>query len=235
MIKKLMLMLVFVGVVFGQVNVESMRTDGSKNGLKGDIGFTFTTINGNTDVNLFSLTTNLDYNRPRDKYMIRLNCSNVDEFINKGFIHVRWNTTLKDNSVLEAFSQYQYDQQQDLEKRILVGWGLRYEIYKDVFVGVGLMNEQEWLTSGEYSNVVRSTNYISMKLFDSFSSTTYWQPESDPDWHGDYRVLNESKLSYKLRDNLSYEVTYNFKYDSQPPNEVKNQDHEFVNGLVWRF
>ena len=67
----------------------------------------------------------------------------------------------------------------------------------------------------------------------TFSSTTYAQPLLK-DW-GDYRISNETSLSLNISKKLTFNATFKYAFDSQPPFEVPHNTYAFSNGLELEF
>lgn len=88
----------------------------------------------------FSGSYRFTYNGPQD-------------FLNTGYLHLRWRHHYKNRFHPETFTQYQWDNVRGLEHRALLGANLRFNFWKqgkiDFNAGLGLMYEDEkWNYAG---------------------------------------------------------------------------------------
>lgn len=176
---------------------------------------------------------------------IRLLGIDKGSLINNGFQHLRYNYTLKDSSflTLEAFGQFQYNEQKLLEKRILGGMGPRFRVIKKPsvtwYVAPLSMFEYEQLndTLNTETRRVRLDAYTNLNLtlnkYISYNLIVYWQPDYTD--FQDYRLSGETGLRLNLSKYFSYEVGFSADYDNQPPANVQNTFWSFNNRLVLKF
>ena len=66
-----------------------------------------------------------------------------------------------------------------------------------------------------------------------FSNIAYLQPRFDVP--SDLRILDQATFLVALTRSLFLSTTFEFRYDSDPPDELQLYDYSFQNGLIWRF
>jgi hypothetical protein len=144
-------------------------------------------------------------------------------FANDGFSHVRYNYDMSDHVVFEAYGQIQYNEQLFIRLRSLVGSGLRfkYKVSPTVrfYSGIGLMPENNLLTTFINYQRLRMSNYVSMSIKPdprfAFVSTHYWQPDLER-LRSNHRYASESTLLIKLTDRLVFRQSLSLVYDNDP-------------------
>jgi len=172
---------------------------------------------------------------------------NIDKgsFINNGFQHLRYNYTIKDSSflTLEAFGQYQYNEQKLLQKRIITGGGPRFALARkknfSFYVAPLAMYEYEQLSDSllsktEFVRLDSYTNlYFKINDFVSFNHILYYQPRFVD--FSDFRISSEAGLNFSITKYLGYKVGFAFDYDNQPPENVQNTFWYLSNKLVFKL
>jgi Protein of unknown function, DUF481 len=163
--------------------------------------------------------------------------------VDKSFVHARYNYEILTWLWGEAFVQLQSDQFQRILLRDLAGVGPRVALYQskelDLYVGTGWMVEHDAIDVLPGSNDLadyyaqRWNNYVSVSYeLDtriSVGSTAYVQPR----WNdfGDFRVLEETAVTFKVTKVLSASILGDYHYDSRPPTGVLSTDVEIKNVL----
>lgn len=247
------IVLVTVDQMRAQVNTEKMRNYEADKGFTNSIGFGFGFLSGNSDQYRISTSYRLDWLTKNYYSFLTINYergeSGGELFSDKGFVHARITRDLTDHWIVETFTQKEFNKLISLNDRQLFGGGLRYEIRAMdtsrsrtrkyvVGLGSGLMNERESTSDPRDKKVLaRSTSYLSIKWqFDdrvAFYSTTYLQSALRK--RTDFRVLNESSLTFAISKTLSFLTSFNLRYDNEPPPDVKNYDLAITNGITVRF
>lgn len=228
-----------------QINTERLRKEAEPGlNLTLDLGGGF--ASGNTDFLQLNLGGRLDYVREDDSAFLVSNYRfyEVDEVvdISNAFAHLRYNRPLVPRLVAEAFGQVERNDQTLLERRYLVGGGLRYEVFdrETVAVAVGTtpMFEYERLTPAtmeEPTHYARLSNYASLRVEVSETAeafgVVYIQPRFSE--FDDYRLLHESRLDVQLTEHFKVRVRAATRHDSQPPIGVEATDVSIVTGLVY--
>lgn len=168
-----------------------------------------------------------------------------DVFINKGFVHVRTMRSFSEKWKAELFTQKEFNDFILLKSRELIGGGLRMEVVETdtaasarhffrLNAGIGLMGEWEEYDGLEPdTRLLRSTNYLSFRWqwneMVTMTGTGYYQ--FDTRHISDYRILVESVLGVNITKHLAFTTTLNFRYDRQPPEDVRRYDLDIQNGI----
>ena len=166
-----------------------------------------------------------------------------ERFINKYFIHGRYRYRIWKFAMMELFVQGEYNEFRRIRARMPCGVGPRIQqsvgehaMFQFAF---GSSYMFEWVNlskdrdeagvlygdslSAEYNH--RWNNYISFKLdfaVMSLCATVYVQPRFDD--FGDWMMLIESDLSFKVTEKLAVSFAYTLFHDSRPPEGVINRD-----------
>lgn len=233
------------GPCFGQVNVEDQRLARDSSGFGGSINLSIEIERGNSDLTEIGLAPVFAYRSGPNLWFALNSYSFVEAeggaVVNEGFSHLRYNYDLSRRVVPEMFVQLQYDREQQLERRNLLGGGIRVELVeikgKALAVGLTAMYEYENLEGGESVHNARNSNYLATRLrinnTMTVSNTVYVQPVFD-DW-GDIRVLDDMQLSFAIARWLAMTLAVEYRYDSRPPEGVKEYDFSLKNGLKVLF
>jgi len=251
MIKKISLIFLFVFLsltIFSQiVNVEKKRKN--TKGFQANIGFEFNIKDNGKQFLELKNSADIQYSY-KTHTLIFLNdikLLNIDKgsFINNGFQHLRYNYTIKDSSfiTLEAFGQYQYNEQKLLQKRIISGVGPRFALARkknfSFYFAPLAMFEHELLTDSLHTEtkLIRGdfyTNlYFNINDFVAFSHILYYQPAFSD--FSDYRISSEAGLNFNISKHFGYKISFVFDYDNQPPENVQNTFWYFNNKLVFKL
>ena len=245
----LMLLVVAPGA-WAQVNIEKLRSfdvDGIAGSVTGDISL----LSGNSEAVNVGVGARFDYRRGK-RYIflignVRYGESRNRKYRERSFSHLRYNYDFTKRLVGEVFGQIDRDALTLLQIRLLGGGGLRYRFFLqehiDLFLGSSLMAEFEDLEekkAGDHPatvNVARWSNYLNLRLVLTdktfLINTLYVQFRLDA--FDDVRLLNEAALGVALNEHLMLRTTFNLRYDSRPPGEVKQLDLLLVNGLTVTF
>lgn len=167
-------------------------------------------------------------------------------FTNKGMVHGRIIRKLSNPILIESFIQKQFNESILLNDRNLIGGGIRLaarapQSRHNLYVGIGAMWEHEAISDDEFGNkttrIVRSTNYVNWtaRIDDrlSTSATGYYQVHVRN--LADYRILFEGSVMVHLTTKLGIPLRVNFRYDNEPPTDIKKHDLEIFNGLSYTF
>ena len=251
MIKKTLLFFLFLGfsvTVFSQiVNVEKKRKN--TKGFQATIGLDFNIKNNGNRIIELANSVDLQYAHKAHTiiFLNNIKLLNIDQgsFINNGFQHLRYNYTIKDSSflTLEAFGQYQYNEQKLLQKRIISGGGPRFAVFRkknfSLYIAPLAMFEHELYTDSAHTktNLIRLDSYTNLRFninnFVSLNHITYFQPAFSD--FKDYRISSETGIRFNISKHLAYNVSYAFDYDNQPPESIRNTFWYFNNKLVFKL
>lgn len=150
--------------------------------------------------------------------------------INNGFLHLRWTRLWLDRLGSELFTQFQFDEFLRIQKRALIGAGLRFVPFdSELFsfaLGSGYMFEFEGLdlpdaaTGDDQTFLHRWTSYASLRFrfaggLLSLSNTVYAQPALSD--FGDFRILDEGDLMFEVTERFALGWSWYLRFDSEPP------------------
>lgn len=241
------LLLVLLATIpcLGQVNVEDQRLSRDSVGLGGSVGLSVEIERGNSDLTEISLDPGLVY-RVRKSLWFLLNSYTFVEadgsgVVNEGFTHLRYNYDLSRAVVIEALAQSQYNREQQLERRYLLGGGLRLRLLNkrsaSLALGLTAMHEDEKLRTGQSVRNARNSDYIAVRFRVNstmvLANTVYVQPLFEEP--ADVRILDNLRASFKIAGWLVMTAELEYQYDARPPDGVKVYDFSLKNGLTARF
>ena len=233
-------------LLFSQVNTEKLRQL-----IKEELGTQHTAnihygfASGNSNHATLKLKVRSDHRKTKHHFFvsgdIHTGHSDGENYVNRGFVHLRWTHLLSKHWHTETYAQQEFNDFIDLDSRTLLGAGLRYtpslESKKiQLTAGTGLMIEQENHTQTANETLVRSSSYLTGHLkvgLGTLSGTTYIQPAVRE--FSDYRILTEANLETPLTRRISLTVTLQARYDNQPPSNLRRYDIELLNGLKVRL
>ncbi len=247
MSKILILFLLFVSTfAHAQIlNVEKRRGTQSKDGWAGNIDFSGKYTKNTKEVYQFSNKALIQYKQGLKNYLIlsdlKIIKKNQEDLINKGAIHLRYIKQIKDSVDIsyEVFVQTQFNAVQKINQRSLLGGDFRFKIVGNDTInfnlGTGAMLEYEVSTLDTYATAIRFTNYVSFNWIISqawkFKLITYYQPKVNE--ISDYRLSNESSLSYQISKQFSIVGVFNGLFDSSPIEGIPNQI--YTGSLLFRY
>jgi hypothetical protein len=150
--------------------------------------------------------------------------------------HLRHSYRFGDRLQSYSFVQYQSDAALDLERRFLVGGGLRQRLITladgGVDLGLGVMWEEERTTTEPEVQDFRGANMLvangSAGAVD-VNFPGFFQPRLD-DW-GDHRVAASGTAAVPLGSAWRLTVSARWRRDSRPPPTVERDDYGLVVGL----
>jgi putative salt-induced outer membrane protein YdiY len=231
--------------VLGQVNVEDQRLSPDSSGFSGTINFSVEIERGNSDLTEIGMSPRFAYRYQKNLWFM-LNAYTFVEadgrgVVNEGFSHLRYNFDLSRRVILEVLAQSQFNREQQLERRYLLGSGVRLRFVNTrraaLALGLTAMYEYERLETGQTVSNARNSNYVAARLkintMVALSNTVYVQPLFDDP--ADIRVLDDLHLSIAIARWLAMTISVEYQYDSRPPDGVKEYDFSLKNGLTVRF
>jgi len=246
----LLLIPIFLSQTFAQINTERFRQD-SDSGFSGTIDLEGLAQTGNTDFQLLSLGGRLNYNRISSYSFFVFSGSygwkDGKQFSNELIAHLRNVEGLNNFLQFEAFAQFDYNKKRKLLARELIGAGLRYKILTtDDFklrAGTSYFFEIEEYDLSELSDHGRNVSahrFSSYATFEfqitdntSFSSVTYFQPDIRK--INDYKLISENAFAFMISRQFSFKVKFNLRYDTVPPDGIKDTDSVTKVGITIKF
>ena len=159
----------------------------------------------------------------------RVKRSNRDRVVDTRSVHLRHSLFLTARSRTFAFVQLQSEQAIQLEKRFLLGGGIRYQLFSlgtgGVDVGMGVMFEEEQRTGAAVRSELRGANILSVYGAVGavmLSGTMYVQPVMS-DW-GTHRLLTTMSAIIPLVSHLSVDVSGSWRRESPSPKGTETND-----------
>lgn len=237
--------LVVVAVAAAPVRAQVIRSYESLDRAAGESGyatlaFGFDGSMGNTEKAEFDLSGAVGHRG--DRHWIRLYPSYLITRVgsetteHERALHLRHSFRLSGVLSTYAFVQLQADDALDLDRRLLVGGGLRRRLLAleggGLDLGVGVMWEEERITGGVRERALRGANLLSVAGSAgvvALTLTGFYQQVLD-DW-GDYRAAFSGSAAVPLGAGWALDVSMRWRRDSRPPVEVERDDAGISVGL----
>ena len=247
--------------VSAQVNIfdaETARQMELGPGWYNSIALNLTAHTGNTDFLTLKTRFRSDYLVEKFHLFIMANLhqgrKDSKSFIDKGLIHLRGIRSVSQDVAVETFFQKQFNDFILLQDRNLAGGGIRIAPLGKVtksesdgtfspYIGIGAMWENEVINQddtreGEIeTNILRLTNYVTWtwRIDERLTSAATGYYQFHPKTFSDFRILFEGSIGFRLTGKLGLTARLNFRYDNEPPPNVKKHDLEIVNGFSFTF
>ena len=229
------------------VNIENQRLKDKKEGFYGSADFNLDFTMNTKQLLQLGDRLRVGYTRGQHQGLVITDHAFVkskdEDFINRGYEHLRYNYTLKDSGriILEAFQQGQFNKIRKINLRLLLGTGLRFKIIDQknyqLSFGTGFMGEYEELLDFGVSKDILSTSYLS---FDGqfnenigLNTISYFQPKLID--FGNYRFSNETYIRFKVNKYLSFKLVYSVIHDSRDITGVRKTNYILKNTLSFTF
>lgn len=241
----------YVAPAYAIVNIEQQRGAIDQQGFNGSLHAAVDGATGNTDKVALNLGADLRWRRKNVVDILLLDSaygqSNGVRDTNRAFVHVRHIVIVRERRSVELFAQVEHDEFTRLQRRALLGGGLRFRLFEATHdhldLGVGAMYVQETLddepglTDGGTDYFWRLNSYLNWQteLNDTvrFVSTAYYQPAlDDPE---DFRLLADADLKVKLASDLDLKLSLEIAHDSRPPQTVEPTDVRYLTGIELHF
>lgn len=234
-----------------QVNIESLRKELDDTGFSGLVNLSLSIQTGSVDKQELSGNAQINYSQPSYYSLLiveeSLGWLDGNRFSNSGLAHLRFVYRTKSIFNPETFIQGNYNKERKLLERYLVGAGVRMNLLssenKLFSIGVAAMYESEKfdvineLGQNPRVNDWRGSSYLSLSFFLNndlrISKVSYYQPRLDN--FSDFRILNNTQMSFTLFDPIVFNLTFNLLYDSEPVEGVVKLDTRTRFGLGVRF
>lgn len=203
---------------------------------------------GNTEIVDIGATGSAGYQSPthwiRVLAGIEFLSEEGDEIDDNRFAHVRYNYTLARRLKTFHFVQIQTARNLLLQRRLVIGSGLRARAVADstlrLDLGTGLMFEDERLDDvalqpapADKVDTFRLANLAALTLALrpglELTNVTYFQPSLAAP--SDFRILEDLILVVQISARLSLNVALRWRHDSRPPVSVERDDVKLTTGL----
>jgi hypothetical protein len=234
-----------------QVNIERFRRGDTPPGMSGFVGMDLSARTGNVEIVEFEPNGAVTYTGARLTTMLigsaNFGWQGRESFSNEALLHVRQVFRTQAQLRPEVFAQIDYDKARLLTFRGLLGAGIRVRLYQaDVnqfWLGSSYMFEYENLrlpdtaVHPDQTSVHRWSNYISMVIGigdrSRITSAVYVQPQVDAP--KDVRLLSQSTLAVGISGQFSLVVSFDMRYDSRPPTDIRPFDTRLRTGASVGF
>jgi Protein of unknown function, DUF481 len=190
---------------------------------------------------ILSASSRFTYNGPQD-------------FLNAGYVHLRWRHNYINKWHPETFTQYQWDNKRGLKKRYLLGENIRYNLWRkrkrELSFATGLMYENEiWdyvavdtvkippNPVDQHSSFLKSTSYVKWdeKISDNskFTFIVFYQAAFNHFWQP--RIAVNLNLNVNISKHFSLETKAGGLYDAKPVVPIFNFYYNLSNSIVYKF
>ncbi|MFD2823545.1 DUF481 domain-containing protein [Lacinutrix iliipiscaria] len=228
------------------VNIEGkrMQTDSVRFVLNNDLYFSFDSIDDNDIYQISNgLSAQLKSKDLKKIYFLIGNYNLVhvenSDLRNSWLLHFRFNYKITRLFRFETFVQSQYNAFSNINRRNLVGAGLRFKIISEekanLYVGNSYMYEFEKIDAIDkkfYNH--RNSTYLSFnatlsKSNISLLNTIYYQPLYAD--FGNYRILEQFKVEIPIGKRLNINTLFNYSYLSKTDHYDKQSTSSLSIGL----
>jgi putative salt-induced outer membrane protein YdiY len=230
------------------INVETMRLHADSSGWYGNLD-----ISANLTKNtrkLWSFGSKINILKILDRHMfllmgdLRFDKAQDVDLVNKGYQHFRYNYRLIKDKLwfLEAFEQIQFDAIRQIDRRFLLGLGVRNKLVstEKVFLNLGtsFMFEEEKLKGEDRTLDSPRLNFygnIQWHILKNtyFTTIFYYQPQLTN--FSTFRLSSNSKLTIELSQHFAFKVVFELNYDNALQEDIPKLVYEFKNALSYKF
>lgn len=195
----------------------------------------------NRELFVLSASNRFTYNGPQD-------------FLNTGYVHLRWRHDYKNTWNPESFVQYQWDAVLGMVHRFIAGENVRYNIRHgaqwQIAFATGVFYEDElWdykavdsakippSPVNQESRELKSNNYVKwegqLSPVSSLSAIVFYQAAFNDFWRP--RISGVVNLDVTVSKHFSLGLHYSGLYDAGPVVPIFQFYYSFSNSLVYKF
>ena len=229
------------------VNIENQRLQSDTTGWLGSLGTNFLFEKNAVQVVNINLNAHVEYKTPKSLYLFIGNYNFLrgsgQTLSDNLFYHLRYNYKINKWLRWEVFTQLQQNNVTGIALRLLAGTGPRFKLYRNkqlaLYAATAAMYEyeKEQTTPSIYHHNIRSSSYISFTYKPAenaeVTGTLFYQPlYSKP---GDYRILNEINVKFKIVKHFSFVTGWFYLYDSAPAASTPKLNYSISNGIQYNF
>jgi len=233
-----------------QVDVQPLTQDLPGEGWSGTVTADFTVQTGNTDLVQLGLAGRTFQVKGNVTTLIvgngGLGFLSGDRFASSGLVHYRRTHRVTPWIRPEWYVQANYDRQQLLEFRSLLGAGFRTPVtagdWGEFAAGTSIMIEDERLdldaTASHPTSTtgIRWSTLVSLRWTPSslvLTSTAYAQPRVDD--LGDIRILQNLSVAAPVSERVALSLTFDLRFDSGPPDGLSAVDATLRTGVTLTY
>lgn len=181
--------------------------------------------------------------------------NNADKnFLNTGYLHLRWRYNYKNQFHTEKFVQYQWDQQRGMERRFLYGVNFRYnfwhrKLWEMTFASGIMMEHERWNyvavdsallpvdTSPVNTNLLKSNSYVKWEGKTSANSNlavfVFYQAAFEHFIKP--RISNVINYDVAVSKHLGLGLHYTGQYDFRPVVPLNKLYYTFSTSFTYRL
>ena len=184
----------------------------------------------------------------------RFTYNGPNDFLNAGYVHLRWRHNYKDKWHPESFVQYQWDNARGIVRRYLGGENIRYNLFRsntwEMSFATGVMYEDEiWNYIAVDSSKIpvnnpdvhrshfKSNSYIKwdgkVSANSTFSFIVFYQALFDHFFKP--RIATSINYDVDISKKFTLDVKLSSLYDAAPVVPIINFYYNFSYGLVYKF
>ena len=184
----------------------------------------------------------------------RFTYNGSDDFLDKGYLHLRWRHHYKAQLHPESFVQYQWDDGLGMIKRLVAGENLRYNFWHrqlwELTVATGIMYENElWnYTAADSSKIpahpenrqsreIKSNNYVKLEgdisAVSKISIILFYQAAFNDFFSP--RVSGVVNFNTNISRHFALGIQYNGLFDAGPVVPIFKFYYNYSTSLVYRF
>ena len=204
-----------------------------------------------------SLNAQLQYNK--ELFILassyRFTYAGKEDFLNSGYVHLRWRSGYKNRLQPETFMQYQWDQSRGMLQRYIAGENARLDFWHknnwEFSLASGVMYETEtWNYTGvdsalkpsiekdQVTHLLKSNNYAKFEGRTSANSNLsfivfYQAPFSN--FFTQYRVATSLRFAVAFTKHFDFAISFSSLYDSKPVVPILDFYFSFSNAIVYKF
>jgi len=183
----------------------------------------------------------------------RFTYNGPDDILNAGYIHLRYRHDYKNKIQPEPFAQYQWDNKRGIERRVVAGANIRYNITRgerlDFNCGLGLMYEEEkWdYIAVDSSKIPVDPTPVIKKLakINSYLRFT-WKPNNNNDITCNIflqtrpdrfkpRIAPHAQWNIKAGKHVDFSVAFTGLYDTAPVVPIEKFYFSLSDGILFTF
>lgn len=233
------------------LNVERLQGEVTEGG-HGEISARVRVAAGNTDLLQAGGDLGLGHLSEGHWFRIYAGIDHLDQegrdILDNRYLHLRYNYLFSERIRSFHFYQLQSNQNLFLDRRALLGTGIRARLTgtseKGLDFGTGLMLEAERLNEAKIgpeeeaeNETVRMANLLGgsgpLGERNRWFTVIYYQPSLES--FGDYRLSGEVALGFELIGALDLDVVLTWRHDSRAPTGLEEDDAALRTGITYRF
>jgi len=250
--KTFFLLLLIANPVFSQTIINAERLTSGEDSTIYSLAFSYNGTRGNLVTDRLAISPSFILTKEQNEFKVLggysfLSQSNTT-ILHSGFVHLRHNYKITNRLKSFEFYQYQFNEVLLLNRREVLGGGLRYQfIDKDSLnfdIGLGAIRETEILNRTTLlSNELSETTYYRASCVSSFSwklgknvkiyNVIYFQPYLKN--FSDYRLLNDFNMIFSITKQFELIAALTTRYDNMPPGSLESFDNALDFGFNLKF